>query len=100
MEEMKIGRVRKSEAFLAMICRRSKAMLDSNVTMDESAVSFHSPEMKQQSKHEAAVKTVAEEGRTWPHQGRSSCDEGKTEVLAFFDSKASFAPTTCLGVPL
>jgi hypothetical protein len=47
---MKKERVRTSEAFLAMIRRRSKAMLENIVTTDESAVSFHTPETKQQSK--------------------------------------------------
>jgi hypothetical protein len=37
-----------SEAFLAMICRHS---LENIVAMDESAVSFHTPETKQQPKH-------------------------------------------------
>jgi hypothetical protein len=49
-EEMKKERVQTSEAFLAMICRYSKAMLENMVMMDESAVSFHTPETKQQSK--------------------------------------------------
>ncbi len=49
-EEMKKERVRASEAFLAMIHPRSMAMLENIVTMDESAVSFHTPEPKQQSK--------------------------------------------------
>jgi histone-lysine N-methyltransferase SETMAR len=37
-DEMKMVRVQTSEAFLAIICRRSKAMLDSVVTMDKTAV--------------------------------------------------------------
>jgi hypothetical protein len=36
--------------FLAMVRSRSMAMLDSIITMDESAVSFHMPESKMQSK--------------------------------------------------
>ncbi len=42
-DDMKMERVRTSEAFLVIIHSRSKAMLGS-------AVSFHTPEMKQQSK--------------------------------------------------
>ncbi len=49
-EEMKKERVRTKEAFLVMIRRHSKAMLENIVTMDESVVSFHTPETKQQSK--------------------------------------------------
>jgi hypothetical protein len=40
MDEMKMERVLMSEAFLAMIRPRSKAMLGFIVTMDKSAVSF------------------------------------------------------------
>jgi hypothetical protein len=50
MEEMKKERMRTSEAFLAMIRCHSEAMLENIVTMDESAVSFHTLETKQQSK--------------------------------------------------
>ena len=46
-DEMKMERVRTSKAFLAMVHRQSKAMLSNIVTMDESAVSFHTPETKQ-----------------------------------------------------
>ncbi len=43
-DKMKGERVRRSEAFLAMIHCRSKAIFDNIVTMDKSAVSFHTPE--------------------------------------------------------
>jgi hypothetical protein len=48
-EEMKKERVRTSKFFLAMVRRRSLSLLDNIVTMDESTVSFHIPETKQQS---------------------------------------------------
>jgi hypothetical protein len=47
---MKNEKVRICEAFLLMIHRHSMAMLDQIVTMDESAVFFHIPQTKQQSK--------------------------------------------------
>ncbi len=43
-------RVRTGEEFLVMVCCSSLALLDCIVNMDELAVSFHRPEMKQQSK--------------------------------------------------
>jgi hypothetical protein len=46
-DEMKKERVQTSEAFSVMIRHSSKAMLDNIVTMDESVVSFHTPETKQ-----------------------------------------------------
>jgi hypothetical protein len=48
-DEMKKERVRTSELFLAMVRCHSMLLLDNIVTMDESAVSFHTPETKQQS---------------------------------------------------
>jgi histone-lysine N-methyltransferase SETMAR len=46
---MKKERVRMSELFLAMVRCCSMSILDNIVTIDESAVSFHTPETKQQS---------------------------------------------------
>jgi hypothetical protein len=43
-------RVRTCEEFLVMVCCSSLVLLDCIVNMDELAVSFHRPEMKQQSK--------------------------------------------------
>ncbi len=47
---MKKERVRTSEEFLRKVRRYLMSMLDNIVTMDESAVSFHMPESKQQFK--------------------------------------------------
>jgi hypothetical protein len=47
---MKNKSVRICEAFMSLLRRHSMAMLDRIVTMDESAVSFHTPQTKQQSK--------------------------------------------------
>jgi hypothetical protein len=48
--DMKKERVRTSEEFLAMARHHLMSMLDINVTMDDSDVLFHTPEIKQQSK--------------------------------------------------
>ncbi len=50
MLNMKKDRVRTSEEFLAMARHHLMSMLDINVTMDDSDVLFHTPEIKQQSK--------------------------------------------------
>jgi hypothetical protein len=42
-KEMKNERARICEAFMSLLCRHSMAMLDWIVTMNESAVSFHTP---------------------------------------------------------
>ncbi len=80
-EEMKKERVRTSEAFLAMIRRRSKAMLENIVTMDESAVSFHTPETKQQSKQ------WLKKDEPGPIKAKIHATRAKHMVLAFFDAK-------------
>jgi hypothetical protein len=67
---------RMSEAFLTMIRRRSKAMLDNIVTMDESTVLFHTPETKQQSKPKPG-----------PIKAKVHATRVNQMVSAFFDSK-------------
>jgi hypothetical protein len=49
-EVMMNERVRTCEAFLAMVCCHYMAMLGQIVTTDKSAVAFHTPHTKQQSK--------------------------------------------------
>ena len=61
--------------------RRSKSVLDSIVTMDESAVSFHTPETKQQSK-QWVKKGQPGPIKAWVHASRQ-----KQMLLAYFDSK-------------
>jgi histone-lysine N-methyltransferase SETMAR len=80
-EDMKKERVRTSEAFLAMVRRRSMAMLDNIVTMDESAVSFHTPETKQQSRQ------WLPKGQPGPVKAKVHATRTKQMVLAFFDNK-------------
>jgi histone-lysine N-methyltransferase SETMAR len=79
-EEMKKERVRTSEAFLAMIRRCSKAMLENIVTMDESAVSFHTPETKQQSKQ------WLKKGEPGLIKAKVHATRAKQMILAFFDA--------------
>jgi histone-lysine N-methyltransferase SETMAR len=79
--DMKKEQVRTSEEFLKMVRRHSLSMLDNIVTMDESAVSFHTPESKQQSK-QWLVK-----GSPGPIKAKKHATRKKQMVLAFFDSK-------------
>jgi hypothetical protein len=78
---MKKERVRMSEAFLAMIRHRSKAMLENIVTMDELAVSFHTPKTKQQSKQ------WLKNGEPGPIKAKVHATKAKQMVLAFFQAK-------------
>jgi hypothetical protein len=80
-DEMKKERVRTSEAFLAMVRRRFKAILENIVTMDESAVSFHTPETKEQSKQ------WLKKGEPGPIKAKVQATRTKQMVLAFFDAK-------------
>jgi histone-lysine N-methyltransferase SETMAR len=57
------------------------AMLDNIVTMDESAVSFHTPETKQQSKQ------WLPKGQPGPIKAKVQASRTKQMVLAFFDAK-------------
>ncbi len=67
------------EKFLAMIRNSSIAMLDSIVTMDESAVSFNTPEYKMQSKQ------WTKKGQAGPMKAKVHATRSKQMVLAFFD---------------
>jgi hypothetical protein len=67
--------------FLAMIRGRSMAMLDSIVTMDESAVSFHTPESKMQSKQ------WTKKGQSGPIKAKVHATRSKQMVLAFLDNE-------------
>jgi histone-lysine N-methyltransferase SETMAR len=80
-EEIKKEKVRTSEAFLAMVRHRSKAILENIVMMDESAVSFHTPETKQQSKQ------WLKKGEPGPIKAKVHATRAKQMVLAFFDAK-------------
>jgi hypothetical protein len=73
--------VRTSEEFLRKVHRHSMSMLDNIVIIDESAVSFHTPESKRQSK-QWHVK-----GSPGPIKAKVHATRKKQMVLAFFDSK-------------
>ena len=74
-------RVRCSNEFLNKFQRDGQAFLDRVVTMDESAVSYHTPETKQQSKQ------WLKKGTPGPIKARSQATRTKQMVLAFFDAK-------------
>ena len=80
-EEQKKDRMQTCTKFLAIVNRQSKAMLDNIVTMDELAVSFHTPETKQQSKQ------WIKKGMPGPLKAKVHATRTKQMVLAFFDSK-------------
>jgi histone-lysine N-methyltransferase SETMAR len=80
-DDKKKERVRTSEEFLKLVRRHSLSMLDNIVTMDESAVSFHTPESKQQSKQWLL------KGSPGPIKAKVHATRKKQMVLAFFDSK-------------
>jgi histone-lysine N-methyltransferase SETMAR len=74
-------RVHLSEEFLKLIRRHSKWILGNIVTMDETAVSFHTPETKQQSKQ------WVKKGQPGPLKARVHASRTKQMVLVFFDAK-------------
>jgi histone-lysine N-methyltransferase SETMAR len=74
-------RIRTCEKFLAMLRGRSLAFLDLIVTMDESAVSFHTPESKMQSKQ------WTKKGQPGPIKAKVHATRNKQMVLAFFDNE-------------
>jgi alkyl sulfatase BDS1-like metallo-beta-lactamase superfamily hydrolase len=80
-DDMKKEWVRTSELCLAMVHCRSMLMLDNIVTMDESAVSFHTPETKQQSMQ------WLPKGQPGLVKAKVHATRTKQMVLAFFDSK-------------
>ncbi len=80
-DDMKKERVRTNEEFLRMVRCHSMSMLDNIVTMEESAVSFHMPESKQQSK-QGLVK-----GSPGPIKAKVHATRQKQMVPSFFNSK-------------
>jgi histone-lysine N-methyltransferase SETMAR len=74
-------RIQTCEKFLAVVRCRSMAMLDSIVTMDESAMSFHTPESKMQSKQ------WTKKGKPGPIKAKVHATRSKHMVLAFFDNE-------------
>ena len=79
-EEQKEERVRICSNFTAIICRESKAFLKKIVTMDETMVSFHTPETKRMSKQ------WIKKGQPGLASKRVHASRTKQKVLAFFDA--------------
>jgi histone-lysine N-methyltransferase SETMAR len=80
-EDQKKERVRSCNSFIHMLQKKSLSMLDQIVTMDESAVSFHTPETKKQSKQ------WLKKGSPGPVKAKVHASRSKQMVLVFFDSK-------------
>ena len=80
-DDQKEERVRTSTEFVAAVNRRSMAMLDNIVTMDETMVSYHTPETKKQSKQ------WRRKGQPGPIKAKVHASRTKQMVMAFFDSK-------------
>jgi hypothetical protein len=90
---MKKERVRICEAFVSQLRHHSMAMLDWIVPMDKSAVSFYTPQTKQQRK-QWLVK-----GQPGPIKARVHASRTKQMVQAFSISRASSTRTMCPGGP-
>jgi hypothetical protein len=58
-EEMKKERLRTCKTFMTMVRRCSMVMLDNIVTIDKSAVSFHTPETR------LKVQTIVVDEQVW-----------------------------------
>jgi histone-lysine N-methyltransferase SETMAR len=80
-DDQKEERVRTSTEFVAAVNRRSMAMLDNIVTMDETMVCYHTPQTKKQSKQ------WIKKGQPGPIKARVHASRTKQMVMAFFDSK-------------
>jgi histone-lysine N-methyltransferase SETMAR len=70
-----------SEAFIKMIQDKGRDFLGKIITMDESAVSMHTPETKRQSKQ------WLKKGTPGPVKAKVAASREKQMVLAFFDNK-------------
>jgi histone-lysine N-methyltransferase SETMAR len=79
--EQKEERVRICTEFVAAIDRSSMAMLDQIIMMDETMVSYHTPQTKRQSKQ------WIEKGKPGPIKAKVHTSRTKQMLLAFFDSK-------------
>ena len=80
-DSQKRGRVESSRAFIKRFHEEGNAFLDKIVTMDESAVAYHTPETKQQSKQ------WVKKGTPGPLKCKSQSSRIKQMVLCFFDNE-------------
>ncbi len=74
-------RVETSVAFIKPIQNKGNSFLGKIITMEESAVSIHTPTMKMQSKHRL------KKGTPGPIKAKVAASRTKQMVLAFFDNK-------------
>jgi hypothetical protein len=79
--EQKEERVWICTEFVAAVDRSSMAMLDQIITMDETMVSYHTPQTKRQSKQ------WIKKGKPGPIKAKVYASQTKQMLLAFFDSK-------------
>jgi histone-lysine N-methyltransferase SETMAR len=79
--EQQEARVTTCEAFIKLVANKGRSILDNIITMDESAVSMHTPETKSQSKQ------WLKKGTPGPVKAKVQATRTKQMVLAFFDSK-------------
>ncbi len=79
--EQKEERVRICTEFVAAVDHSSMAMLDQIITIDETMVSYHTPQTKRQSKQ------WIEKGKPGPIKAKVHASQTKQMFLAFFDSK-------------
>jgi hypothetical protein len=79
--EQKEERVRICSEFVAAVDRSSMTTLDQIITMDETMVSYHTPQTKRQSKQ------WIEKGKPGPIKAKVHASRTKQMLLAFFDSK-------------
>jgi hypothetical protein len=84
-----VERIQACEEFLAMVRCRSVAMLDYIITMDESVVSFYTPETKQQSQQ------WTKKGQPGPIKAKVYAIRSKQMVLAFLTMRGSSIGTMC-----
>jgi hypothetical protein len=80
-KEQKEERLRTLKEFVKLLQTKGRSVLDRIITMDESSVSMHTPETKQQSKQRL------KKGNPGPVKARVNASRAKTMVLAFFDSQ-------------
>ena len=72
-DAQKQERVRVCSEFVAAVKRRSKAMLDNIVTMDETSYT----------RNKKPVKAVGQKGKTRPPEGAGPCQSNQTDDLGF-----------------
>jgi histone-lysine N-methyltransferase SETMAR len=75
------ARVTTCEAFVQLVADKGKDILNKIITMDESAVSMHTPETKSQSKQ------WLKKGTPGPVKAKIHASRTKQMVMAFFDSQ-------------